>query len=118
MGVFEFFIVPEAVFTAGLILFLLLRIGGETIQKSSVDLQIGKFDKEFFASLSDDGRKRVSRIVLFGTIAITIATCLVSYAFMKIFSCTTVSLIACIFIQIAALFFTGIPFYRRIQSVE
>ena len=118
MSFFEFFIFPEAVLTTGIIIFFLLHISNEKLKNNKVEVQIGRYDKDYFAKLSPSGRKKVRYIVLYGTIVITILTCLISLVFIKVVSCTVVSFLLCLALQIATLFLIGIPLYRKIQNVD
>ncbi len=117
MEIFEFFIIPSAIFSTGLIIWILLGISARKLELSKGEIQIGKIDKQVLINLSLEQRKAIRRIILLATFICSIFTSVVAFISIKLSSLTLSTMFVCMLIQILIFLICGIPFYKKLRSI-
>ncbi len=113
MEIFEFFLLPDAIFGTGIILYFLLRLSPQKLECSHGDVQIGAIDKQMLVNLSRDQRISVRKLLTLATIICTVSTAFIAILFIKTFLLTMVNFIICLGMQLCVFLLIGRPFYKK-----
>ncbi|WDV45304.1 hypothetical protein PV797_17505 [Clostridiaceae bacterium M8S5] len=116
MSKFDFFIIPEIIFSTGIIIAILLSIKSSKLEKMKVDVELGSIKKKDIVNM-ELGQKRNLRNSLlkmtFIGILLTVAVGIISASIdMEI-----KTLIICTVIQIIVVLTLFIPFFKR-ESIK
>lgn len=117
MSIYEFFIFPEAILCAGIIIITLIGSNPKIIKHSSGSIQIGKIDNQSLARMSKEQRKAVCLLLTFATSVCVLCTAVVSFIFIKFSHLTLLAFLICTSLQLCLFFLIGYPFYRKMSHI-
>lgn len=117
MDILEYFILPGAIFSTGLIIWLLLGVSARNLELSKGEIQIGKMDKQVLIHLSPEQRKAIKRMLLSATFVCSIVPSAAALLLIKLSPRTLSMLFLCFAVQLLLFLICGTPFYKKMCSM-
>lgn len=117
MESFEFFLLPDAVFVTGIIIWFLLRLSPQRLERLHGDVQIGAINKQTLVCLSKGQRLSIRKLLGLATVTCTVSTAIIAIVFIKFFSLTVVNFLICLSIQLCVFILIGRPFYKKMYGI-
>lgn len=116
VSIANYFIIPEAIITVGIVLVAILSMQKQKIADSKGDISIGSLNKAEILKLSQEEIKKLRKVVATAAGCLFLITLLIAFGAIFLCELSLVSIVTCLVLQVLLTVICGIPFMKRIRA--